>query len=129
MNALRPGAYFTLRSVLHLKSILAAVVSIALLSWASTLAAQKAQSWPPITASDLVLPDPTVDPKTPAVILDYQIFTDNTYSVYFTENHYERIEILREECRKYANVEIRLTSADAHSTEFNGTVYDNENIH
>jgi hypothetical protein len=140
MNAFRRLTYFDRRSGLDVKSILLAVVLIALLSWPSTLSAQKTQNWPPITASDLVLPDPTVDPQAPAVILDYQIFTDNTYTVYFTENHYERIKILREEGRKYANVEIRyiewfdkveeiharVTSPDAHSTEFNGTIYDNE---
>jgi hypothetical protein len=140
MNAFLRLTHFDHRSGLDVKSILLAVVSIALLSWPSTLSAQKTQNWPPITASDLVLPDPTLDPQAPAVILDYQIFTDNTYTVYFTENHYERIKILREEGRKYANVEIRyiewfdkveeiharVTSPDAHSTEFNGTIYDNE---
>jgi hypothetical protein len=117
--------------------LLPVLFTIALLFSSANLSAQKPATWPPITAQDLLLPDPAADPAAPAIILDYQIFTDNTY---FTETHYERIKILREEGKQYANVEIqyyevfqrveeiraRVTSPDGRSTEFNGTVYDRE---
>jgi Domain of Unknown Function with PDB structure (DUF3857)/Transglutaminase-like superfamily len=119
------------------KFFIATVFAVALLFSASYLSAQKPLPWPPIAAQDLVLPDPAADPAAPAIILDYQIFTDNTY---FTETHYERIKILREEGKRYANVEIqyyevfqkveeiraRVTSPEGRSTEFSGTVYDRE---
>lgn len=123
-----------------LKLVILTVVFVVLLTRVLALWGQKTRSWPPVTTADLALPDPSVDPATPAIILDYQVVTDNTYTVYFTETCYKRIKVLREEGRKYADVEIRyfdwfekveeiharVTSPNGRSTEFDGTVYDNE---
>lgn len=85
------------------------------------------------------MPDKSADPSAPAIILEYDVVTDGSL---FVEGHYERIKILSQEGRRYANVEIpyyarvgkvagiraRVTSPDGVSTEFNGTIYDNESI-
>jgi transglutaminase-like putative cysteine protease len=104
---------------------------------APPISAQKAFSWPPINAQDLVLRDPSVDPSAPAIILEYQVLTDE---ISLTETIYKRIKILREEGTKYASIQIpyyqhllkledihaRITSPDGRSTEFTGPIYDAE---
>ena len=99
--------------------------------------AQTAPPWPPITPEELALKDSPLALGEPAVILNYEVQTDNVNS---TETIYFRIKVLRDEGKKYANVEIpyfenlaqveeiraRVTSPDGHSEEFNGTIYDKE---
>jgi len=100
-------------------------------------AAQTPQSWPPITPEELALKESFLSLGEPAVILNYEVQTDNTKS---TESTYFRIKILRDEGKKYADVEIpyfenltqveeiraRVTSPGGKSEEFNGTIYDKE---
>ena len=94
-----------------------------------------AAEWQPVTPEDLQM---TSEPKAPgaaAVFLYRQVDRDDTDSVEF---EYERIKILRDEGRKYADVEItynkgseRIESIDARTirpdgtvVKFDGTVYE-----
>ena len=94
-----------------------------------------AADWLPVTPEEL---QQTSEPKAPgaaAIFLYRQVDRDDTSS---TESHYARLKILKEEGRKYADVEITYTkgtdsirSIDARTirpdgsiVKFDGTVYD-----
>src|SRR5580692_4444289 len=94
-----------------------------------------AADWLPVSAEELRL---TSEPKAPgaaAIYLYRQVDRDDTTSEEF---HYERLKILREEGRKYADVEIpygkgvdsiqgidaRTIRPDGSIVKFDGTVYD-----
>jgi hypothetical protein len=51
----------------------------------------------------LALKDDSHNPGSPAIILEYEMHTDNTKS---SETVYKRIKIFREEGKKFADVEI-----------------------
>jgi len=99
--------------------------------------AQTPPSWPPVPPEELALKDNAFDPGSPALILEYEVQTDNTKS---TETTYNRIKIFREEAKKFADVEIRyfekftrveeirarVTSPSGKAEDFNGTIYDKE---
>jgi hypothetical protein len=100
-------------------------------------AAQSAQSWPPVTSEELALKESPLSLGEPALILNYEVQTDNVNS---TESIYLRIKIFREEGRKYADVGIpyfenqtqveeiraRVISPDGKSEDFSGTIFDRE---
>ncbi len=94
-----------------------------------------AADWLPVTTEELQL---TSEPKAPgaaAIFLYRQVDRDDTSS---TESHYVRLKILKEEGRKYADVEITYTKGvdsirgidartirpDGSIVKFDGTVYD-----
>lgn len=99
--------------------------------------AQTPPAWPPVPPEELALKDNAFDPGSPALILEYEVQTDNTKS---TETTYKRIKIFREEGKKFANVEIRyvekftkveeirarVTSPSGKAENFNGAIYDKE---
>lgn len=99
--------------------------------------AQTPPAWPPVPPEELALKDNAFDPGSPALILEYEVQTDNTKS---TEMTYKRIKIFREEGKKLADVEIRyfekftrveeiqarVTSPSGKAEDFNGAIYDKE---
>lgn len=101
--------------------------------------AQAPPTWPPVPQAELSLKDNAFDPGSPAMILEYEVQTDNTKS---TETAYKRIKIFREEGRKFADIEIRyfekftkveeirarVTSPSGKAEDFNGAIYDKEVI-
>ena len=104
-----------------------------------TARAQVPPAWPPVPPEELALKDNAFDPGSPAVILEYEVQTDNTKS---TETVYKRIKVFREEGKKYGDIEIRyvekftkveeirarVTSSSGKSEDFNGAIYDKEVI-
>lgn len=104
-----------------------------------TTRAQTPPSWPPVPAEELALKDNAFDPGSPAMILEYEVQTDNIKS---TETVYKRIKIFREEGKKFADIEIhyfekftkveeiraRVTSPSGKAEDFNGAIYDKEVI-
>src|SRR5262245_27780745 len=70
---------------------------------ATRMAAQTLPSWPPSTAADFGSLGKSGDPSAPAVLFYYDVRTDDTNS---TETYFKRIRILREEGKKYADIEI-----------------------
>jgi transglutaminase-like putative cysteine protease len=118
------------------------VVSLVFIAFAVTLGlpaghAQAAAPWPPVPPEELALKDNAFEPGSPAMILEYEVQTDNTRS---TETIYKRIKIFREEGRKFADVEIRyvekftkveeirarVTSPAGKAEDFSGAIYDKE---
>ena len=112
-----------------------AVALLCLLSNLSLSTAAAADDWLPISPDDLKM---TSEPKAPgasAVYLFRQV--DRSDAAYY-ESYYERLKILTEEGRKYANVEIpyeqdsesiygltaRTIRPDGTLVPFTGTVYD-----
>ena len=101
--------------------------------------AQAPPTWPPVPPEELALKDNAFDPGFSAMILEYEVQTDNTKS---TETVYKRIKIFREEGKKFADIEIRyaekftkveeirarVTSPSGKAEDFNGTIYDKEVI-
>jgi len=97
----------------------------------------QAPAWPPIPPEELALKDDSHNPGSPAIILEYEVHTDNTKS---SESVYKRIKIFREEGKKFADVEIpyiekstrveeiqaRVTSASGKAENFSGAIYDKE---
>lgn len=104
-----------------------------------TAGAQVPATWPPVPAEELALKDNAFDPGSPAMILEYEVQTDNGKS---TETVYKRIKIFREEGKKFADIEIRyvekftkveeirarVTSPSGKAEDFNGAIYDKEVI-
>jgi hypothetical protein len=118
------------------------IAFLAVLAFAQALApspclGQSPSTWPAISAQDLALKDSPVNPGEPAMILYYDVQTDNTNS---TETIFARIKIFREEGQKYADIEIpyfekqtaveeiraRVISTNGKSEEFTGAIYDKE---
>lgn len=99
--------------------------------------AQTPTTWPTVPPEELALKDNVFDPGSPAMILEYDVQTDNTKS---TETVYKRIKIFREEGKKFADIEIRyvekftkveeirarVTSTSGKAEDFNGAIYDKE---
>ena len=93
--------------------------------------------WPPVPREELTLKDDALDPGSPAMILEYEVESDNNKS---TETLYKRIKIFREEGKKFADVEIRymerftkvegirarVTSPSGKAQDFDGAIYDKE---
>jgi len=117
--------------------LLLAVPAMACALSRSALAAQAPLNWPPISAEDLALKESPVNPGEPAMILLYDVQNDNNNS---SESIFKRIKILREEGKKYADIEIlyfeketqveeihaRVTSPDGKTENFAGSIYDKE---
>ena len=59
--------------------------------------------WPPVPSEELTLKDDAFEPGSPAIILEYEVESDNNKS---NEALYKRIKIFREEGKKFADVEI-----------------------
>jgi transglutaminase-like putative cysteine protease len=99
--------------------------------------AQGHPAWPPVPPEEVALKDNAFEPGAPALILEYEVQTDNAKS---TETTYKRIKIFREEGKKLADVEIRyfekftrveeiqarVTSPSGKSEDFNGAIYDKD---
>src|SRR5215471_13978211 len=64
-----------------------------------------AADWPPITSDDLKMTSEPLAPGAPAIILYRQVDRDDSGHTAH-ENDFVRIKILKEEGRKYADVEI-----------------------
>lgn len=118
---------------------------IAILTFAATAVnlalpsghAQAPTAWPPVAPEELALKDNVLDPGSPAMILEYEVESDNNKS---NETVYKRIKIFREEGKKFADVEIhylekfitvegiraRVTSPSGKVEDFNGVIYDKE---
>lgn len=77
----------------------------------------KAADWPPITPEELALKDVAEQPGASAVILDRQEVADDTNNFHST---YQRIKILNEEGRKYANVELPYDRGGFAMTDISG---------
>jgi hypothetical protein len=105
---------------------------------ASKGTAQEIPNLPALTAEELALKDtPTGSTGAAAMILYYSVDTDNAKS---TEGYALRIKVLREEGKKYANVEIpyidksmqvegiraRVVGPDGKAAEFGEQIYDRE---
>jgi Domain of Unknown Function with PDB structure (DUF3857) len=100
-------------------------------------AAQELPNLPALSAEEIALKDYLAVPGAPAIILYYAIDTNNLKS---TETQSLRIKILRDEGKKYANVEIpywdktmrvegiraRIVSPDGKASEFADQIYDRE---
>ena len=104
-----------------------------------TVSAQVPSAWPPVPPEELALKDNAFDPGSPAMILEYEVQSDNTKA---TETIYKRIKIFREEGKRFADIEIhyvekftkveeiraRVTSPSGNREDFNGAIYDKEVI-
>ena len=102
-----------------------------------TSAGQESAHWLPIDAEDLKLKDNPKEPGGSAMVLDLWDDVDNLHS---TESVRVRLKVLRDEGRKYANIEIpyaekymqvedvhaRTVAPDGQSTDFAGAIYDTE---
>ncbi|HEY6945538.1 MAG TPA: DUF3857 domain-containing protein [Candidatus Acidoferrum sp.] len=118
------------------------VALLAFIAFAVTLGlpaghAQAAAPWPPVPPEELALKNNAFEPGSPAMILEYQVESDNNKS---SETTYKRIKIFRDEGKKFANVEIRylerftkvedirarVTSPLGKAEDFNGAIYDQE---
>lgn len=114
-------------------ALAAAAVNLAL----SSGRAQAPPVWPPVPPEELTLKDNVFDPGSPAMILEYEVESDNNKS---NETVYKRIKIFREEGKKFADVEVRyleklikiegirarVTSPAGKVEDFNGAIYDKE---
>lgn len=114
-----------------------AALAMAFALSAFSLAAQAPSGYPPISAQDLTLKDSPISPGEPAIILIYEVANDNNNS---SEIIFKRIKILREEGKKYADIEIpyfeketqvedihaSVTSPDGKTETFAGAIYDKE---
>jgi hypothetical protein len=60
-------------------------------------------SWPPITPEELALKDDPINPGAPAILLYRDVFTDDTKR---EATYLYRIKVLKEEGKKYADVQI-----------------------
>jgi len=115
-------------------------LALAVITCTLGLPSAKAQvhpAWPPVPPEEVALKDNAFEPGAPALILEYQVQTDNAKS---TETTYKRIKIFREEGKKFADVEIRyfekftrveeiqarVTSPSGKSEDFSGTIYDKD---
>jgi uncharacterized protein DUF3857 len=119
-----------------LKAILACAAFAAPLSLPGDRS-QTSSPWPPVPPEELALKDNAFEPGSPAMILEYEVQTDNIKS---TETVYKRIKIFREEGKKFADVEIRylekfarveevrarVTSPSGKAEDFNGSIYEKE---
>jgi transglutaminase-like putative cysteine protease len=124
------------RLLVHL-TFLAIATALAPFTLAAQTSTPAPTTWPPITAQDLALKDSPVTPGEPAMILYYDIQTDNTNS---TETVFTRIKIFREDGKKYGNIEIpyfeketqveeihaNVISPNGKSEVFSGAIYDKE---
>jgi hypothetical protein len=102
-----------------------------------TSAGQESVHWLPIDAEDLKLKDNPKEPGGSAMVLDLWDEVDNPHS---TESVRVRLKVLRDDGRKYANIEIpyaekymqvedvraRTVASDGQSTDFAGAIYDTE---
>lgn len=93
--------------------------------------------WAQVPPEELTLKDDAFEPGSPAMILEYEVESDNNKS---NETLYKRIKIFREEGKKFADVEIpylekfttvdairaRVTSPSGKVEDFNGAIYDKE---
>src|SRR5437763_1177742 len=79
-------------------------VLLAFLLIAAVSFAQK-EDWLPVTQQDLQMKDASSRPDAPAVRLYYANYIDDNI---FTEFNYERIKILNDKGKKYADVEIEM---------------------
>ena len=115
-----------------------ALLTAATMFTASKGTAQEIPNLPALTAEELALKDtPTGSTGAAAMILYYSVDTDNAKS---TEGYALRIKVLREEGKKYANVEIpyveksmqvegiraRVVGPDGKAAEFGEQIYDRE---
>jgi hypothetical protein len=106
--------------------------AIALCTYAATL---RAEDWQPISPEELKMTSEPKAPGAPAILLYRQVDRDDNGP---SESNYERIKILTEEGRKFADVEItfekskesiraiqaRTIRPDGSIVVFNGTVYE-----
>ena len=76
--------------------------------------------WPPVPAEELTLKDDAVEPGSPAMILEYEVESDNNRS---NETLYKRIKIFREEGKKFGDVEIRYLQKLYQGRGHSGTSY------
>jgi hypothetical protein len=93
--------------------------------------------WPAVPSEELTLKDDAFEPGSAAMILEYEVESDNNKS---NETLYKRIKIFREEGKKFADVEIhylekftkvediraRVTSPSGKVEDFDGAIYDKE---
>jgi transglutaminase-like putative cysteine protease len=128
-----------MRTISHTSKIILFLAFVALTATLGlpSARAQAPAAWPPVPPEELALKDNAFDPGSPAMILEYEVQTDNAKS---TETVYKRIKIFREEGKKFADVEIRywekltkveeirarVTSPSGKPEDFNGTIYDKE---
>ena len=115
---------------------------LALILFGATLGPPSAQAqappaWPPVQPEERALKDNAFEPGSPAMVLEYEVQTDNIKS---SETGYKRIKVFREEGRKFGDVEIRyfqkltkveeirarVTSPSGKTEDFNGAIYDKE---
>ena len=89
----------------HLFAISAMTTAIVLGAAFYRLADVHADSFPPVSPDELKMTSEPQAPGAPAIILYRQVDRDDR-GLTAHENHYERIKILKEEGRKYADVEI-----------------------
>ncbi|PYV15245.1 MAG: hypothetical protein DMG21_15600 [Acidobacteria bacterium] len=120
-----------LRNSLLTTLVLAVVFSIANVNRAT------AQNWPEVTKADWELTDDPANPGASAIILYREVDTDDKNA--FTNTFY-RIKVLKDEGKKYADVEIpfykgssriqdiraRTLHPNGQTTDFDGTVYERE---
>lgn len=99
------------------------------------IGAAHAEDWLPVSDEELRMTSEPKAPKAPAIFLYRQVDRNDTVP---SEEIYERIKVLTDEGRKYADVEIsyfkdsesirsleaRLIDPDGTVVEFDGTVYD-----
>ncbi|HEY6348468.1 MAG TPA: DUF3857 domain-containing protein [Candidatus Angelobacter sp.] len=102
---------------------------------AATQSPQTTATWPPISKEELELKDNPSHPGDVAIVLYREVQTDNARNL---ETHFTRIKILKEQGKKYGDVEIpyleeevqveniraRTVAPDGQAIEFGGTIYD-----
>lgn len=110
------------------------LLCVAIIAFASVPVAH-CESWLPVKPAELAMTSEPKAPGAPAIILELQYDRDDQFGVL---NVYQRIKVLTEEGRKYANVEIaydkynesvhgieaRTISPDGKVTEFRGEIFD-----
>jgi uncharacterized protein DUF3857 len=79
------------------------LTGLAALAIAVAAPTQTSDGWPPISPEELALKDNPASPGAAAMVLYREVYTDDTRSF---ETRYYRIKILKEEGKKYADVEI-----------------------
>jgi transglutaminase-like putative cysteine protease len=126
-----------LRRLLIPAVVMTTVLALAPLTLTAQAYPSGQPTWPPISAQDLALKDSPITPGEPAMILYYDVRTDNTNA---TETVFVRIKIFREKGKKYADIEIpyfekqtaveeihaSVTSSNGNSENFSGNIYDKE---
>ncbi len=120
------------------QSTVLALLTAATMFTAANGTAQELPSLPALTAEELAVKDtPTGSTGAAAMILYYAVETDNAKA---TEGYALRIKVLREEGKKYANIEIpyvdksmqvegiraRVVGPDGKAAEFGEQIYDRE---